>query len=112
MQLPQIDDLDAEPPAARMSLLDQIFGTAKRSPEVRSRSREPALGRDMDLAIGRERFSDQLLGKIGAIGIGGVDEIDANVRQPTQRLQNLSAIRRRTPDPFAHDAHRAKAKAV
>ena len=39
-------------------------------------------------------------------------KIDAEVRQPAQRLQNLGAIGGRTPDPLAHDAHRAKAEAV
>src|SRR3984885_14835618 len=61
MQLPQIDDLDAEPPAARMRLLDQIFRPADRYPDVLTSAREAPLGRDMDLAIGRERFFDQLL---------------------------------------------------
>ena len=46
----------------------------------------------MNLAIGRERLFDQLLGEIGAIGIGGVDEIDAEVGQPAQRLQSFVAI--------------------
>jgi hypothetical protein len=86
MQLPQVDDLDAETPAARMRLLDQIFRPADRNPDVWPGAREPALGRDVDLAIRREGLADKLLGKIGAIGIGGVDEVDAKVGQPAQRL--------------------------
>ena len=101
-----------KPPAARMRLLDQIFRPANRNPDVRPGAREAALGRDMDLAVRRERLFDQLLGKIGAIGIGGVDEVDAEVGQPAQRLQSLIAIGGRTPDPLAHDAHRAVAEAV
>ena len=66
----------------------------------------------MDLAVRRERLANKLLGKIGPIGIGGVDEIDAEVGQSTQRLQSLGAIGGRPPDPLAHDPHRAKAKAI
>ena len=105
-------DLDAEPPAARVRLLDQIFRPAERNPDVRAGSREAALGPDMDLAVRRKSFPDQLFGKIGAIGIGGVDEVDAEIGQAAQRFQRLGAVRGRAPDSAADDAHRAEAEAV
>ena len=112
MQLPQVDRLDAEPPAAGMRLLDQIFRPAERNPDVRSGARKAALGRDMDLVVGRERFTDQLFGKIGPVGIRGVNEIDAKVGKPTERLQDLRAIGGRSPDSLAHNAHRAEAETI
>src|SRR6185437_7655653 len=112
MQLPQVDDLDAEAPAARMRLLDQIFRPAERNPDVRAGASEPALGRDMDLAIRSKRFPNELLGEIGAVRIGGVDEVDAEIGQAAERLQSLRAISGRTPDSVADDAHCAEAETV
>ena len=112
VQLPQVDLLDAEPPAARMRLLDQIFRPPERNPDVRAGAREPALGRDLNLAVGRKRFAYQLFGKVRAVGVRGVDEVDAEIGQPAQRLQHLGAIGRRTPDSTADDAHRAEAETI
>jgi hypothetical protein len=64
----------------------------------------------MHFAIGRKRLPDEL--KIRAIRIRGVDEIDAEVGQPAERLQNLIAIGGRTPNPLAHNAHRPETKAI
>jgi hypothetical protein len=42
-----------------MRLLDEIFRPAERNPDVRTGAGEPTLGRDMDLAIRRERLVNE-----------------------------------------------------
>ena len=44
-----------------------------------------------------QRLADQLLGDIGAVGIGGVDEVDAELRQALQRADRLGAGRPASP---------------
>src|SRR6185312_16532070 len=60
----------------------------------------------------RKGFANELLGKIGAVRIGGVDEVDAEIGQAAERLQSLRAISGRTPDSVADDAHCAEAETV
>ena len=73
---------------------------------------KPALVAINKPVIGMQRLADQLLGNIGAIGIGGVDEIDAQFRQPLQHPQRLGLVARRTPDAGTGDLHGAKAQPV
>ena len=49
-------------------------------------------------AVGMQRLANEPFGNVGAVGIGGVDEIDAEFGQPAQRPQRFGAVRRRAPD--------------
>jgi hypothetical protein len=59
-----------------------------------------------------QRFAQQRLGNVRAIGIGGIDEVDAQFRQPAQGAQAFGAIGRFTPDAWSGHAHGAEAEAV
>ena len=112
MQLPEIDRFDPQPPAAGVRLLDQVFRPSQRNPDIRPGARQAALSGDMDRPIRVQRLVNERLGKIRTVGIGGVDEVDAKRRQPTERAQRLGAILRRTPDPAPDDPHGAEPEPV
>jgi hypothetical protein len=58
-----------------------MFQASVPFPFPRTGSPEPRLGGDENSVIRIERLADQLLGDIGPVGVGGVDEIDAKLRQ-------------------------------
>src|SRR5262249_2050867 len=112
VQLPQPDLLDAELLAASLRLGPEMVGTAIHLPGAGARAREPGFGGNEKAVIRIERLADQLLGDIGAIGIGGVDEIDAEFGHALKRSERFGAILRRTPHARSGDAHRAEAEAM
>ena len=57
-------------------------------------------------------FSDDLLGDGRAIGIGGIDEVDAELDGAAKYSDGLLAVRRRAPDAPAGESHGAEAHAV
>ena len=59
-----------------------------------------------------ERFGDERLADVRAIGIGSVDEVDAELDRSTQHGLCLFAIRWLAPDAGTGDPHRAEAEAV
>ena len=80
MQLPEIDPLDAEFGKTLLGLTDQIIRTAVGRPLVRAATGEATLGGDQQSLVGGESFADQLLGNVGAVAVGGIDEVDADLR--------------------------------
>ena len=85
VQLPEVDAARRRGASGCLCVCDQIFGPAERAPDVRARC---ASGRPWWRSgcrrVGMERLADQLLGHVRAVGIGGVDEIDAELRQALQ----------------------------
>ena len=74
---------------------------------------EAALGRDHEVVgIGVQRLGDQLLADLGPVGVGGVDQVDAELDDPAQHALGPVAVGRLAPDPVAGDPHRAEAEAV
>ena len=59
-----------------------------------------------------EGFGDQFFRDIGAVGVGSVNEVDAEFDGAAQRGECACAICRRAPDALAGDAHGAVAHAV
>ena len=59
-----------------------------------------------------ERLADELLRHVRPVGIGSVDEVDAELRQALQRAYDLKLVFRRTPNAFPGDAHGAEAEAM
>ena len=78
MKLPEIDALQLQRAQAEFDLLPKVLGPANRKPLSGSLPGESALGRDdHSLRVGRKRLSDQLLADLRAVGVRGVDEVDA-----------------------------------
>src|SRR4029079_8503239 len=112
MQLPEPDLLDAKLVAAPDRLFAQILGITVRLPHARSWPPEPCLGRDQDTVIGIERLADQLFRYVWSVGVGGIDEIDAELRHALSSSKRLRSIFRWTPAHFTGDAQGAEAETI
>ena len=49
---------------------------------------------------------------LGAVGVGGIDEVDAQLDGPTHRADALGPIGRLAPDPGPGDLHGAEPQPV
>ena len=84
-------------------LLAQVRRVAERRPDARALPGQPGLGRDDDVVgVGVQRLADQLLGDVRAVGVGGVDEGDAELDGAAQHARPP----RRGPSAVAPDARR------
>src|SRR4051794_6456799 len=107
VQLPQVDRVDAETPQAHQAALAQVLGAADGRPDVRPVAREARLRGDGDPVVRMQRLADEVLGDVRAVGVGGVDEVDAELGQPLEDRDRLVVVGRIAPYPLAGDAHRA-----
>ena len=57
-------------------------------------------------------LADELLGDIRPIGIGGIDEIDFELRNSLKGSDRLCSICGRTPDAPTGEAHRPEAETI
>ena len=78
----------------------------------RSLPGQPGLGRD-DHVVGVrvQRLAQQVLGHVGTVGVGGVEEGDPDLDGPAQHADRLVVVPRRSPDALAGQLHRAVAEA-
>jgi hypothetical protein len=112
VQLPQRDGLNPQPRPALVRCRHQIFGIAIGLPAVGARAGQPALGGDHQTLVGIKRLAQQIFRNLRPIGIGGVDKIDAKLRQPLQGAQRLGLVLGWTPDAPARHPHSAEAEAM
>ena len=61
---------------------------------------------------GVERLGDQVLGDVGTVRVGGVDQGHAVLDDATEQFAAAGGDRRVAPDPVAGDPHRAEAEAT
>ena len=59
-----------------------------------------------------QRLADQFLGDVRAVGVGGVDEVDAELDGAAQHADAFVVVVRRAPDTLAGQAHGAESEAV
>ena len=59
-----------------------------------------------------ERLGDQPLAYLRAIGVGGVDEVDAEFHRPAQEAAGFARVPGLAPNPAAGDPHRSKSEPV
>src|SRR2546430_8333423 len=110
VQLPQVDGLDAEPAHAHEAALAQVLRASEFRPEAWAVARKAALRRDVDAVKRMQRLVDQFLGVLRAVCVGGVDEIDAELRQPLEDGDRGVVVFRWAPYALARDAHGAVAQ--
>ena len=113
VELVDVDAIEMQAGQAAFDRLFKMFGAGVVNPLARTDARPSTFGGDHQTDwIGSERFGNQLLGDIGAIGVGGVDEVDSKLNGATQCRECSSAIVGRSPDAFAGEAHGAVTEAV
>ncbi len=112
MQLVEVVALGLEPPQARFAGCAQVRGARVLPPLAWPGANQAALGGDQQAPrVGVQRFGDQPLADHRPVGIGGIDEVDAEFDHATQHRTRLPLVLRFAPDAFAGDAHRAEAHA-
>ena len=113
VELVQRDLLQAQPAQAALAGRAEVLGPAVGRPPPGPGAFEAALGGD-DQVVGIrvQRLGDQRLADVGTVGVGGVDEVDAELDRPAQHRLGLVAVRRLTPDAVTGDPHRAEAETV
>ncbi len=104
--------VDTESVPTGMRLLNEIFRPTERCPLIRAGPHQAGLRRDQHSVVRVNRLADQLLRDVWAVGVGSVDEVDADIGQTPQHAKHLVAIGRVTPDSASHDAHGAEAESV
>jgi hypothetical protein len=83
VELIEVDALELEAPQAALALLAQVLGPAVGVPHVRAGPDQAALGGDRKVVgVGMQRLGDQVLAHLGAVGVGGVDQVDPEVDGP------------------------------
>ena len=112
VQLPQVDAVDRESTQGHLHALTQVLGAAHDLPAVRSLAGEAALRCDDDVPVRVERLADEVLADERPVGVGGVDEVDAELDRATQHRNRGVAVRRVAPDAGAGDAHGSEAEAT
>ncbi len=109
--LVELDRVEPQPPERALAGLPQVLGAAVARPLVRAGPSQPSLGGDQQvLRVRVERLGDQLLADMRAVGVGGVDQVDAELDRPPQDRDGLVVIGRRPPDAGAGDPHGAEAQ--
>ena len=87
VELPEVDALEFEAAQAHLDLLDEVLRAADGEPFVWALAGEAGFGGDDDtFGIGGEGFADELLADLGAVGVCGVDEVDAELDCAAQDL--------------------------
>ena len=83
-------------------------GRPTAQPLIRTGAHEPGLGGDdQTLRVGVKRLRDELLADIGPVGVGGIDEVHAELHGALQNTLRFFAILGRAPDTVTGKAHRA-----
>ncbi len=108
MQLIEVDAFELEPAEAHFDTLNQISGAANILGFGRALARDAAFGGDNEIGRVRiEGFADEALCDLGAVCVGGVDQVDAEIDGAAQDAAGFLRFVRLTPGALAHKAHRS-----
>jgi len=113
MQLIQVNAIDTEPLQTALKRLTQMRGSSIVSPHSRTAACPASLSPNHQIfRIGPQRLRNQFFINIGAVRIGGINEVHPELRKPFERPYGFRAVGRRTPDSTAGEAHGAKPEAI
>ncbi len=113
VELVELDALEFEAAQAHFDTLDQVAGAANVFGFGWSLASDAALGGDDELCRVRvQRLADEAFRSFGAVGVGGVDKVDAEVNGASQDAAGFIEVIRLSPGSLADKSHRSVAKAV
>jgi hypothetical protein len=109
MQLVQVDPVELQPPQAGLAAFLQALRPGVARPLAGAGPPQAALGGDHEAGgVGMQRLGDQVLAHLGAVRVGRVDQVDAELDHPMEQALGLVGIVRRAPDAVSRDPHRAE----
>jgi hypothetical protein len=113
VELPEVEALELEAAEAHLDLLVEVFGAGDGEPLVGALAGEAGLGGDDDaLGVGGEGLADETLGDLGAVGVGGIDEVDTQFDGSLEDFFGGLGIFGFAPDAFAGDSHGSVSEAM
>ena len=113
VELVDVDAVEAEALEAAFDGLLNVRGAGVVLPDAGAVARPADLGGDDEVfGVGVERFGDELFRDVGAVGVGGVNKVDAQLDGAAQGGERGVGVVGRSPDSLAGDAHGAVAHAV
>ena len=96
-----------------LEALTQILGTVPRQPPALLVASRAELGHQPEVVgVGIERVVDQLVDDVGAVVLGGVDVVDAELDRAAQDRVGRVGVARRAEHAGPGELHRAEADAV
>src|SRR5215470_7005817 len=82
-------------------------------PPIRPAAVEAAFGGDDEAGrVGIQSFGDDFLAYIRAVGIGGVNKVDAEIDGAAKHADGFAAVSGLSPNALSSDTHRAEAEAI
>ena len=113
VQLVQLDALELEAAQAALTGGAQVLRPAVRRPPVGTGPLEPAFGGDHQLRrIRVEGLRDETLAHRRTVGIGRIDQGDAELERPPEHGDRLGVVARLAPDALTGEPHGAEAEPV
>ncbi len=113
MKLVNIDAIQAQALETAFHCCGKVLGAGIVNPLRGPTTLPPALGgHHYSCRIRVEGLSDQLFGDVRAVGVRGIDEVDAQFHGTAQSGERRGLVFGRAPDSFAGNAHGSIAQAV
>ena len=113
VELVQGDAVETEAVEASMDGFFEVFGAGVVGPLAGSDALPTSLGGDDKIGgVGMEGFRDEFFCDVGAVGVGSIDEIHAEIDGAMEDADGFEAIFRRAPDASSGDAHGSIAETV
>src|SRR5207302_368016 len=113
MQLINVDAVQAQSLEASLDGLAKMRGSCIVGPLIRAGTVPASLGGNYQASrVRKQRFGNQFLAYVWAVGIRGIDEIDIKRDGPAKNRQRPFTIFWRPPDAFAGKAHGAEAETI
>src|SRR5439155_16239124 len=113
VQLVEVDALELKPAQAAVARRAEVLRSPIGLPLVGPGALEAGLGRDHEpLRVGVERFGNEPLAHLGAVGVRGIDQVDTELEGAAQHGDRFACVARLAPDPLAGEPHGAEAEAV
>ena len=106
VQLVKVDAFEFEAAKTHFHTLNEVTSAAYIFSFGGALARDAALGGNDDaIRVGREGFADEPFGDLGAVSVGGVNKVDAELDGAAQYTARLAFVGGLAPRAFADQAH-------
>src|SRR5215207_5117064 len=112
VELVEVYALHLEPLQAALARLAQVLRAPVGDPPATGPRVAALGGDDQVIRVRVQRLGDQTLGDLGAVGIGGIDEVHAQLHRPPEHAVSLLGIPGLTPDARPGQSHGAETQTV
>src|SRR6266853_1032588 len=113
MKLEKLDAIEFKAAKTSFEAFAQVFGPSVRLPLIRHGPLQASLGGDYQaFRVRMQGLRNEPLRDKGAVRVGRVDEVDAQIDSPPKNSNALGRVFGFTPDSLACQTHRAETKSM